>query len=147
MFELPRAASRLLNYELDSNSRSVKLRETKTIENFVVAGTLITQDPNRDLLAEFQRFVSITPPVNARHIPAIRNIRSDLVQFTADSQITRSAVRVRNQIQTIIRRFERSQTDINQTRRFVEPRLENRDARTGYSCVTGAVSRMCGRAL
>ncbi len=82
---------------LNDDRSPIELRETETIEHFVVTASLVLQYPDRDLLAELERFVRIRTPVYARRISSECYVRGDLVQLTADRQVTSIRPGIRNE--------------------------------------------------
>ncbi len=67
----------------DGDRAAVKLREREAGKGLVEVPTLVTQDADRDFLAEQESLRRIRTPVNALDVAAQGNIVGELVQFVA----------------------------------------------------------------
>src|SRR6266536_2498144 len=81
-----------LRYRLNPDRRALERGELKSVKVFVVTEPLVAQDADGRALAQFHRFDGVGAPVDPGKIASERDVRRDLVQFSAHRE-WRSAVR------------------------------------------------------
>src|SRR5262245_49964311 len=121
----------------DDQGGAVKFGQRETTKLLVKQCAVIGHDMDGDRLAQLERLGIIGAPVNACGITPHRDVSREFVQLSSYRE-TRPVIR--NQRQTIGSRDDR----IGNDKRFIKPRLQNRDARARHGGVPGAVGRMSG---
>src|SRR4051812_25495060 len=87
---------------LDGGRRGGELRGGEAVELLVVAGPLVAQDADGELLADPHRLQGVRAPVHAGDVAAGRDVGGELVELASHRQgravvrLQREAVRRRN---------------------------------------------------
>src|SRR5713101_2348576 len=125
---------------LDGDRAAVEGRQRKTMESLVEALFHVAEDAQRHRFAEAKARHRVRAPVDAGHVASAGDVPGELVQFSADRELTSA---MRHQRQTVGSHIHR----IVDGKRFIEESLEHGRASAGDGGMPTWIRRMERRTL